>query len=84
MRGPLQGKAAGGRYPSDTPALFPRVSTPGAARAPAQTRYAHYTCGADSHLLTVFLRYPNLYVYLELPGSFSALFKRRNIVLLEN
>lgn len=43
-----------------------------------------HACGADSHLLAVFLRYPNLYIYLKLPVSFSALFERRNIVLLEN
>lgn len=39
--------------------------------------------GADSHLLTVFPKYPDLYRYLKLPISSSALFKRRD-VLLEN
>lgn len=32
-----------------------------------------------SHLLAVAPRYYDLYIYLKLPGGFSALFERRNV-----
>lgn len=65
--GALQGRAAGGCHPSVTPSPAQGV-TGGAVSVPP----------TDS-----FPRYPELYIHLKLPVSFLALFKRRNIVLLE-
>lgn len=74
--GALKGKAAGGCHPSVTPS--PPQGVPVGVVRVSPPRLGTQACGADS-----FLRYPDLYGHLKLPVSFLALFKRRNVVLLE-
>lgn len=49
---------------------------------PEPLRPGAQACGADNCLHDVSLRSPDLYRYLKLPVSFSALFERSSIVLL--
>lgn len=84
----VQGSACSGRQSSRRPAPLghPQPSSgvnTGCCWRPPRRQGVH-AHGADSRLLTVFPKYPNLYRCLKLPISFSALFKRRDVVLLEN